>query len=137
MTERFHGVLVVFTMSFGLGVGGREPQESLGTAGAGFFFAPSIRVAGIYDDNLFFGSEGRVQAFYTRLAPTIAANYRTPRLQTSVMGSIDAEFFPNDLKELTGVTRKAVGARFRTPRPLGRLSHCKRPMSRHSTRASS
>lgn len=69
--------------------------------GRGFFLVPTLRLAGVYDDNLFFRSQNPVETRYLCISPGLHADYRSPRFQFRFGGSFDGELFPSDTDQLS------------------------------------
>jgi len=87
---------VVFAQVFVAGV--LLPTAS--PAQTGYYLTPSLSVAEVYDDNLFYTPSPRTQDFFTRTSPGLKAGYQSAPLTVEGSYTFDSEIYKQH-KELT------------------------------------
>lgn len=80
-----------------------------------FTFAPSIAVAEIYDDNVFFNSDNPVDDLITRVSPAVLMEYNSARWDWNAEYVIDAENYreSTELNSLTSNQYGVLGTEYR------------------------
>ncbi len=92
-------------------------------AQSGFYITPSVSLAEVYDDNLFFTASRRQSDVITRLSPDIQAGYRSPTLELLGRYTFDAEAFAEHPELSTAQARQQASLDVRyLPTPLLTLS---------------
>ena len=69
-------------------------------AQTGYYLTPSLSVAEVYDDNVFFTPSPRTQDFFTRTSPGLKAGYQSAPLTVEGSYTFDSEIYKQH-KELT------------------------------------
>jgi hypothetical protein len=89
-------------------------------AQSGFFATPSLSLAEVYDDNLFFTPSQREEDFISRLSPAIEAGYRSAALTLLGRYTLDAESYAqhSELDTTRARTQAAMDFRYQPTRLL-------------------
>src|SRR2546422_11703622 len=69
-------------------------------AQTGYYLTPSLSVAEVYDDNVFYSTSPRTKDFYTRISPGLNAGYQSAPLTVWGSYTFDAEIY-SQRSELT------------------------------------
>src|SRR6266481_1499635 len=94
---------------------------NIAQAQMGWFAAPSLLAAEVYDDNLFFSPSQREQDRILRLSPAIEAGYRSDPLSVRGRYTFDAERYAQHPQLDSNQAREQAGMDFRY-RPTHRLT---------------
>ena len=109
-----HGLRVVFAHVFVAGVllPTAAPAQLVPSTSApaqtGYYLAPSLSVAEVYDDNVFFTTSPRTHDFLTRISPDLKAGYQSVPLTVAGGYTFDSETYSRH-SELTSVQIRQRG----------------------------
>src|SRR5947209_14372018 len=95
---------VVFAQAFVAGV----LLPTAAPAQTGYFLTPSLSVAEVYDDNVFFTTSPRTHDFLTRISPDLKAGYQSVPLTVAGGYPSDSETYSRH-SELTSVQIRQRG----------------------------
>jgi len=77
-------------------------------APTGYYLTPSLSVAEVYDDNVFFTPSPRTKDFYTRISPGLKASYQSAPLTVEGSYTFDSEIYSRH-SELTHALARQGG----------------------------
>jgi hypothetical protein len=97
-----------------VGAAAQAPQER-----AGWWFAPSVRTAAVYQDQVLLADDSHDRGEFVRVTTTLEASYRVPKRAFQMLYAVDSEKYRRPLQVLDDLTaQQNFGARYDW-RPLG------------------
>ena len=109
-----HGLRAVFAQVFVTGVllptaaPAQLVPPTSAPAQTGYYLAPSLSVAEVYDDNVFFTTSPRTHDFLTRISPDLKAGYQSVPLTVAGGYTFDSETYSRH-SELTSIQIRQRG----------------------------
>src|SRR3989449_8648880 len=79
---------------------------SAAPAQTGYYLTPSLSVAEVYDDNLFYSSSPRTHDFFTRISPSLKAGYQSAPLTVEGSYAFDSEVYSQHSELTTPLVRQ-------------------------------
>src|SRR5207302_10266298 len=79
---------------------------SAAPAQTGYFLTPSLSVAEVYDDNVFYTTSPRTHDFLTRISPGLKAGYQSAPLTVEGSYAFDSEIYSRRSELTTPLMRQ-------------------------------
>jgi hypothetical protein len=84
--------------------------QATACAAPGYYVVPSVSVEAVYDDNLFFASEGERSDFITRVSPALEVGHEGRNLTWNGRVGVDAEAYARETELNSADVRQVAGA---------------------------
>jgi hypothetical protein len=113
------GGLIAQSTRWGLALAllGAVLAPGVARAQSGFYLTPSVSLAEVYDDNLFFTARNRQGDLITRLTPAIEGRYESTRFSLLASYTLDSEVYAEHSELTTALARQQAGIDLRYTAP--------------------